>query len=61
MKSTLIREKMSKKQRKELDREGRVFWAVPPVTKRIENKKKKKLRSCRMREDDSTAFCFVGK
>ena len=60
MKSTLAREKMSKKQRKELDREGRTLWTMPPVTKKIENKKREKLRSCRMREDDPTAFCFVG-
>lgn len=34
------REKMSKKARRELDLEQRRVWTVPPVTRKIENKKR---------------------
>lgn len=42
MNKFIPREKMSKKARKELDLSSRRVWDVPPVTKRIENKKRKK-------------------
>ena len=40
MKGFVPRGKMSKKQRKELDKKGRREWAVAPVTRVIPNKKK---------------------
>ncbi|MBO4367540.1 MAG: hypothetical protein J5859_02400 [Clostridia bacterium] len=33
------KEKLSKKERKKLDRERRCVWAVPPVTRVVESKK----------------------
>jgi len=57
MKNNLARIKMSKKQRKLLDAKDRMVWTMPPVTKKIENKKKEKLRSCWKRDNDfPTAF-----
>ncbi len=33
------REKMSKKQRKALDAQGRKVWELPPVSKKVESRK----------------------
>lgn len=39
MRPFVPRDKMSKKQRKQLDSARRATWAVSPVTKRVESKK----------------------
>ena len=39
------REKMSKKARKALDLSRRTTWDTPPVTRRIENKKRSGLKN----------------
>ena len=43
MKGFVPRAKMSKKQRKEMDKQGRREWTVAPVTRVIPNKKKKEM------------------
>ena len=53
------REKMSKKARKELDLSRRETWAVPPVTRKIENKKRynrKADKPCIRFEHDGAGF-----
>lgn len=39
MKSFVPREKMSKKARRQLDRQSREGWSISPVTRRVESKK----------------------
>lgn len=41
------REKMSKKARRELDLSQRATWSVPPVTRRIENKKRQNRKNAK--------------
>lgn len=50
------RQKMSKRQRKALDRERRVTWAIPPVSRRIESKKIYDRKKLRGRENDAELF-----
>jgi len=46
------REKMSKKARRELDRQRRVVWIISPVTRRADDKKKySRKRRDQVRED----------
>lgn len=54
MSKFVSREKMNKKARRELDLSQRILWIVPPVTRKIENKKhdERKRRSCCRYEDD---------
>lgn len=40
MSKFVVREKMSKKARKELDSQRRASWAISPVTRRMDSKKK---------------------
>ena len=57
------REKMSKKARKELDRQGRVVWAHSPVSRVFESKKttyNRKNRDWLKGEDSSDRGFFVG-
>ena len=50
--------KMSKKARRELDLSQRTLWSVPPVTRKIENKKhdERKRRSCSRYEEYGAGF-----
>ena len=54
------REKMSKKARKELDRQGRVVWAHSPVSKVFESKKAYNRRNRDWLKEDGSdrGFCF---
>ncbi len=58
MKKFVPYEKMSKKQKREIDREKRNLWNMNPATRKSENKKaynRKKLR----RDFDSSAELFL--
>ena len=51
------KEKMSKKARKELERQRRVMWNVSPVTKKVESKKRySRKRAAQIRENDLSCF-----
>ena len=54
------KEKLSKKARKELDRQRRDTWTFSPVTKTVESKKvySRKKNAC-VRDDDTGAFFTV--
>lgn len=59
MSKFIPREKMSKKARKELDASQRTVWTVPPVTRKIENKKHDhRKKSCIRYDDYGAGFCF---
>ena len=53
------REKMSKKARKELDRQGRVEWAHSPVSKVFESKKAYNRRNRDWLKEDGSDRGFV--
>ena len=56
MKGFVPREKMSKKQKKELDRAQREAWSFSPVTRRVESKKVyNRKRKSDVREEMRTA------
>lgn len=61
MSKFIPREKMSKKARRELELSQRTMWTVPPVTRKIENKKhdERKRRSCCRYEDYGAGSFFV--
>lgn len=60
MSKFIAREKLSKKARKELDSQRRTLWEVPPITKRIESKKRYdcKRKQYLNRDDFGTASFF---
>ena len=61
MKGFVPRGKMSKKQRKELDKKGRREWAVAPVTRVIPNKKKEAEKKPRPGSYDAGwGFPYIG-
>lgn len=55
------KEKLSKKARKELDRQRRILWQYSPVTKKIESKKlyDRKKKSHARYDDYGMGFCYV--
>jgi len=53
------REKMSKKARKQLDASQRTLWTVPPVTRKIENKKHDHRKPCVRIIDDGAGFLIA--
>lgn len=55
------KEKLSKKARKELDRQQRILWQYSPVTKKIESKKlyNRKKKSHARYDDYGMGFCYV--
>ena len=55
------REKLSKKARKELNRQRRVTWEFSPVTKTVESKKRynRKKNSHDRSEDYGMGVCFL--
>lgn len=58
----VLREKLSKKARKELDNQKRAVWGFSPTTKKIESKKiYNRRKSARAWKEDSgmSAFCLV--
>lgn len=56
----IVREKMSKKARRELDRRQRVTWAVSPVTKKVESEKRyDRKKAQRLNRDDFSAVPFA--
>ena len=54
------REKLSKKARKQLDRERRAFWPIPPITRKVESAKlySRKRKAHAGAHDDGMSFCF---
>ncbi len=58
MKDFVPREKLGKKARRELDSRRRRTWAVSPVTKKVENKKKysRKRRPRDFRDEETRGF-----
>ena len=56
------KKKLSKKARKELNRQRRVTWGFSPVTKTVDSKKiYSRKRKARNRDDDGLGFfAFVG-
>lgn len=56
----IVREKMSKKARRELDRRQRVTWAFSPVTKKVESEKRyDRKKAQRLNRDDFSAVPFA--
>lgn len=57
----ISKEKLSKKARKELDRQRRVLWQYSPVTKTIESKKlyNRKKKSHARYDDYGMGFCYI--
>ncbi len=63
MKGLVPREKMSKKQRTELDRAQREAWSFSPVTRRVESKKvynRKRKSDVREQMQAFGPFLFLG-
>lgn len=52
------REKLSKKAKRELDRKKRQLWAISPVTRRSENRKRDDRKRRYRIDDDGTASFF---
>ncbi len=61
MKPFIPREKLSKKARKELERQRRTLWQYSPVTKTIESKKlyNRKKKSHARYDDYGMGFCYI--
>ena len=61
MSKFIPRDKMSKKARRELDASQRTLWTLPPVTRKIENKKRdeRKRKPCCRYDDDAAGSFFA--
>ncbi len=57
----ILRQKMSKKARKELDSKQRATWSISPVTKKVESKKlyNRKRKPSAKYDDFGRGFCYV--
>ena len=54
------RQKLGKKARKLLDREGRREWGLSPVTRRVESKKKYSRKKKSHADETAWDFCRLG-
>ncbi len=61
MKTFISREKLSKKARRELDRQRRTLWQYSPATKKIESEKlyNRKKKSHARSDDYGMGFCYI--
>jgi len=57
----ISRDKLSKKARKELDRQHRTLWQYSPVTKKMDSKKiyNRKTKSLARNDDYGMGFCSI--
>ena len=63
MKQFVPRDKMSKRQKKTLDKQKRAIWSIKPTTKIVKSKKvydrKKQPRNYEPYDSEAVAICFI--
>ena len=63
MKRFVPRDKMSKRQKKTLDKQKRAIWSIKPTTKIVKSKKvydrKKQPRNYEPYDSEAVAICFI--
>ena len=63
MKQFVLRDKMSKRQKKTLDKQKRAIWSIKPTTKIVKSKKvydrKKQPRNYEPYDSEAVAICFI--